>query len=928
MCTCDEANRLFRVTSAKRLLHQRLGVLIVGFMILGWACANAAEPAALPDTLKAAPVNTWVKMFDMNTGAREQPIFVYAGKAGKFVLASGIQHEFGQGADAVKPRHYDTEELDLSLGKWINAYPPGMEKGRPESGPLDDEYAKQRSQHSYLGGSIVPFYSGTDRGSPFYKDGDALRLGAGGQWLDSKSYGEYCYAPTGGKGGTVYAYMWDKTIAYDVAAHTWKDMEAKPREKCRVWGSLCYDPVNNELLHAGGDGGTADISTWVYSLEKNEWRKLECGSAKIKELFAKSRDLCWQAKTLVGRCASRHGIAETAVEAKVDLSGEAAKLATATKTFADEVAASGLSGSEKTAAEMAVKRLNAAIVAAKAAGPTLANPITPEKIAAARAVREIIEQVEDALSPEPPGRAHSQIACDTVNNTMVLFGGDGLDRVLSDTWIYDCKTRTWEQCFPAKSPAPRAGHIMGWLPGAKRIVMAGGYSKVPLAQDIWTYDVSLNEWKPLLNMPLVGRISPNAPYLLDRDYKEYQIGSVAEGDMLVCVQVLPYHAQSIWACKVDPAKPAEGSEAALTVAPGSYVFNTLEPATWEKVAQPDPATTKQVLHEMPVNQWTTLKFPKYAPGANNRWGTTTYDTDRHQFLFWGGGHGTSRDDDVSHFSVLGGFWSIGYATDEPIERVYASQPTPLSFRDRCHVPVHAYRAYMYDQTAGKMFYLDRAYDPLVREWIPTPFPGLEHLGVMHSQMKATPAGVVCFSTKGLFRFDAKAGTFNKLPWTGPMPNSVDCSWCDGPCMTYDSKRDCLWIAQKEAMYKYDFATGVSEVITPVKSNRPTGADWLINIESAYLPDADLILAMKLAKRADGKVVNYAWNPQDNKFYWVELKYVDNGKAVEFTDNPFSWQEAMAYDPELKIVFLNNCSAYKVWALKFDRKTAKLTEIAE
>ena len=32
---------------------------------------------------------------------------------------------------------------------------------------------------------------------------------------------------------------------------------------------------------AGGDGGSADISTWAYSIEKNEWRKLEFGSPKV-----------------------------------------------------------------------------------------------------------------------------------------------------------------------------------------------------------------------------------------------------------------------------------------------------------------------------------------------------------------------------------------------------------------------------------------------------------------------------------------------------------------------------------------------------------------------------------------------------------------------------------------------------------------------
>ena len=52
----------------------------------------------------------------------------------------------------------------------------------------------------------------------------------------------------------------------------------------------------------------------------------DCGSDALKNLHARARELCWQAKTLVGRCASRHQVAETADEAKVVLPAEAGKL--------------------------------------------------------------------------------------------------------------------------------------------------------------------------------------------------------------------------------------------------------------------------------------------------------------------------------------------------------------------------------------------------------------------------------------------------------------------------------------------------------------------------------------------------------------------------------------------------------------------------
>jgi hypothetical protein len=304
-------------------------------------------------------------------------------------------------------------------------------------------------------------------------------------------------------------------------------------------------------------------------------------------------------------------------------------------------------------------------------------------------------------------------------------------------------------------------------------------------------------------------------------------------------------------------------------------------------------------------------------------GTTAYDSDRHQLLFWGGGHATSQEDDVAHFSLLGGFWTVGYHPDDPIEKVYAVQPTPLSFRDRVHVPIHAYKAYCYDPTARKMLYFDRAYDPLVREWVPTGFPGLEHRGPMHSQMESTLGGAVTYSEKGLFRFDSKSGSWKKLPWDGPAFGGI---WCDGHSLCYDSKRDCLWLASDRTVMRYDLATGKA-VAVAVKKPKALG-QFIFWGEEVYLPEADLILLMNLFKRPDGKLRNVAWDPHTSKFYWADLKFVENGKAVEFKDAPFSWSDALSYDRELKLLVLNNSSARRVWAMKFDRQTANLEEVKD
>jgi len=67
------------------------GLLGAGLLLLAANHAIAAEPAALPDALKAALPNTWVNVLETKTGSRAQPIFVYASQADQFVLASGAR---------------------------------------------------------------------------------------------------------------------------------------------------------------------------------------------------------------------------------------------------------------------------------------------------------------------------------------------------------------------------------------------------------------------------------------------------------------------------------------------------------------------------------------------------------------------------------------------------------------------------------------------------------------------------------------------------------------------------------------------------------------------------------------------------------------------------------------------------------------------
>jgi len=129
---------------------------------------------------------------------------------------------------------------------------------------------------------------------------------------------------------------------------------------------MCYDPVNKEIVHVGGDGGSTDVATWAFRIEENEWRRLEFGSAALRDLGARAKTLRWQAKALLGACCNRFAITEMAQEATADLAAQAAALVSEGEKLSVSIRGTGLKGPEQAAGEAAASRLAAAIAAIKA----------------------------------------------------------------------------------------------------------------------------------------------------------------------------------------------------------------------------------------------------------------------------------------------------------------------------------------------------------------------------------------------------------------------------------------------------------------------------------------------------------------------------------------------------------------------------------
>ncbi|MFP4055452.1 MAG: hypothetical protein ACLF0G_01115, partial [Candidatus Brocadiia bacterium] len=140
------------------------------------------------------------------------------------------------------------------------------------------------------------------------------------------------------------------------------------------------------------------------------------------------------------------------------------------------------------------------------------------------------------------------------------------------------------------------------------------------------------------------------------------------------------------------------------------------------------------------------------------------------------------------------------------------------------------------------------------------------------------------------------------------------------------KRQCLWLAPRKELFRYDMATGrLAKVETTPPEALGKFALWR---EQVYVPGADLVLLMRLFPGPDGKMRNVAWDPAANRWLWLDLPFVAGGKPHTFRrpKKPFSWSSALHYDAKLGVVLLH--APPNVWALRLDRATAKVIPAEE
>jgi N-acetylneuraminic acid mutarotase len=109
-----------------------------------------------------------------------------------------------------------------------------------------------------------------------------------------------------------------------------------------------------------------------------------------------------------------------------------------------------------------------------------------------------------APAQNPCGRYHHKMAYDSINGKTVLFGGRSNkypNDLLYDTWSYDLSANLWTNLNPQTMPTTPDGPVMAFDQRHGEVVLSGGADSAGLRNDLWSYNITLNNWTKRSDRP-------------------------------------------------------------------------------------------------------------------------------------------------------------------------------------------------------------------------------------------------------------------------------------------------------------------------------------------------------------------------------------------------------------------------------------------
>ena len=529
---------------------------------------------------------------------------------------------------------------------------------------------------------------------------------------------------------------------------------------------------------------------------------------------------------------------------------------------------------------------------------------------------KVWKRIEQPLGLQPSGRIIPGMAYDAGERKIVLFGGDDLARCLNDTWVYDCRTRTWTEVKPKTMPQARAGHAMVYVPEQKAVFMAGGYAGGwRTLKDVWVFETAKNEWTRLgFDLPIESG-SAAADYDPKRGLVLMAIYPQPRSNRRVPVYTLRLDVASAPKPAAEPSDPVKDWHCKAWTR-----WPSLLPEEWEAGVNTrgDLAQQRAELLALPANAWVRRRPPVSVPVRG--WGSAIYDPKTHTGFLWGGGHGGYWGSDISEYDLLANRWG-GMADPTKYAPIWlhgmAGGPPGVSFGGWSLLPCHARKSYGVDPLSDTVVnFIGDVYSPKHHLFFANigRCPGAYGFSDQVAFVTA-PHGVYGYVNGMLHRADVKGGRWREVAKGGPPDHHEFNHMC------YDAKRDrILYFVFKTAdVWSFDFRSKKWSEEKPTGGKPPKAPG-----DSTYIADLDAaLLVFSEAETAAEKKPERLWfyKCDERKWYWAP-----HVGAAAFP-NTTSLDHSPAYDPELKLVvrFYHADSKWQgVQVLRLDPAALRMT----
>lgn len=664
-----------------------------------------------------------------------------------------------------------------------------------------------------------------------------------------------------------------------------------------IWGARCLEPQDRGLAFGGQDQNANDGRPHTHVMAGGKWTSIHHelrAKNTLQKLQARVRASRRSTKNLLAKCrfiffqgmpdAAETPQLMTAVHPEVD------RLKSAIRKL--DIDLSSESGDDYDTTQLRAARQQ--LQRAGALLPGRPDTVTPAVLHSLHRAQIHLELAAESLDAEPPARAMNcgtarlssdgngpagnSLVYDSHSGLYVLFGGDHLDYLTNDTWVFDPRQQRWLQRHPQGAPPPRANHRLQAM-GDGTVSLTGGYTYssstdyvggqyVDLDDGVWTYDIEENTWSG-------GQLEPP-------DSRVYRSG--------------PFH-----------------------------------PNFYFRGPEPNATEFERWLSEIPVNKWVPTN-PPHRPRLNRDWGTARIDPHRDMILRWSGGHSAHGGTDVLHYHFTTNRWELPIPVEFPLGQLYSntSYPNGFNFNLRPWMTGHTYQNYDYDPPSRKMIKAGRPrhhyiYDPDVGDWTGR---GIKPQAMQYNScfytltLTATPSGVVCWDRNGrIHQYRHTSNEWLEIEFTG---DQLPGAYVDNSSIAYDSQRDRVLMVNTLGygkpfdgrVWSLDLKTRTVHALSP-QGRELAGRFGSID-KCCYDATHDLLLIGTYLTDSGDHTPTPAYDCARDRWVTLDIDYSTGQRSGNTTRAfPHRRSDGLMYDPRRKLIWGTDTNS-QVYVLRLDR----------